>query len=289
MVLFLWGEKYPIGEMNHLIERVIERTKNPPDKIILLSDRPREGVYPGVEVKQIPEFFLHPEYLKSGCQTKLAMFENGMLDDRLPAIYLDLDTLVIGDISRCLDLLDKKERVAMIHSAGPPFGLWGRFVYWVTKGRSYARGNSSVMVFHPSENYYIAECFRELHSKHGPSGIKPMGQDERFISWIAQEHMCSVPTSMAVKFPTEFMLHHRWLTRLRTVMPGVKARRAGLIAVTMPGDYIKGQQLIKLQENDIVVDGKGRVLIWSESILGHVKKEIADYYTKLEEKLKGDK
>ncbi len=280
LVLVLWGTKYPIGEVNHLIRSVRGHASRPP-RVVMITDRPREGLEEGVIQRPFPDFFIQDEMKRSGCQAKLCMFEHGVIPDDLPSVFIDIDTVVFGDMSRFLSLQYDRKTVAIFQSAVLPFGAFARWIYRVTKGKKYARGNSSIIVFHPAECHHIAARYRELYARHGFNGIRPMVADERFISWSNQPNMRAIPSDMAVKMPTEFMLPWRWLILLRARLPWVRARWSRLIAVTLPGIEVKGEALLALPEGGEIIDRKGRRLIWSERALGPVKEKLSNYYKAL--------
>ena len=146
LVLVLWGTKYGIDEVNHLIRIVKSQSRTQP-RIVLITDRTRQGLDDSVIQRPFPEFFLKDEFKGPGCQAKLAMFEDGVLPDDLPAIYLDLDSVVMGDLQRFQALQYTPKTIAIFQSALLPFGAFGRFLHKQTKGRRYARGNSSMIVF----------------------------------------------------------------------------------------------------------------------------------------------
>lgn len=276
-VLIAWGDRYPVSEINRLVQQVRAQSRGL-QRVVLLSDRLRPGLEAGVEVRDIPEWYLSPDMRSSGCQAKLCMFEPGVVPADMPAIFLDLDTLVFGDLSRLLEVMEGPETIAILQSAILPFGALARWLYRVTDGRRYARGNSSIVVFHPAHSTYVAARFRELVAQHGPNGIKPLIADERFISWSAQAVMRAIPLRMVVKFPTEYMQPWSWLVHLRARMPWIRRRREGLIAVTFPGVKLKGEDLAALPEGAVVTDRKGRKLFWTDRALGSMRRKIIGVY-----------
>lgn len=277
LVVIAWGEKYPVAEINRLVRAVRAHASTPP-RVVLLSDRARAGLDEGVETRMIPEYWLQEPFRRGGCQAKLGMFEQGVLPDDLPALYLDLDTMVMADVRPILDALKTPQSLAILQSAVLPFGALARALYRLTRRRRYARGNSSVVAFHPAQCGYIAQEFKALEAEHGLSGFKPLRADERFISWVAQPHMQAVSRRHVVKFPTEYMLPWPALTRFLQALPWVAKRRAGLIAVTFPGVEVKFEELLALPEGARLSDKKGRVLEWSARALGPLQAKIRAYW-----------
>ncbi len=279
-VMVCWGDKYPIELINHLMQEIARHAVSPP-RFVLICDLPKPGLREGAITVEFPPFFLNPAFKKGGCQAKLAMFEKGVLPEDLPAIYIDLDTIVLGDISVALALMDSPQTVAMLPSAIIPFGPIGRSVLKLTNKKNYARGNSSMVVFHPAECHYVAETFRSFFAQHPDFGFRPMVADERFISWVAQPFMKKLPNTLIVKFPGEFMFPWRWWLYVKAQLPWVRKRRAHLAAITLNGLLIKPEMLVKMAEGEIVVDNKSRQLVWSPSTLGSYFKEIPQYYAYL--------
>ena len=276
-VLIAWGDRYPVEEINQLVDAVQTLSRGP-DRVVLLSDRPRPGLSSLVQLRPIPEWFLQPEFRAGGCQAKLCMFEAGVVPDDMMAVYLDLDTMVLGDLSRLITLMRSPQTLALLQSAILPFGAFARWIFRVTKGRRYARGNSSVVVYHPAHCAYIAQRFRDLYAQYGGMNFRPMIADERFMSWAAQPHARAVPTTVAVKFPTEYMQPWRWLVHLRAALPWIRKRRDGLIVVTFPGLRLKGEELAALPEGSVVVDRKGRKLFWSDRAMGRLRQKVIAHY-----------
>ena len=276
-VLVCWGEKYSTRLINNLVRSIAAHASTPP-RFVLISDRERPDLAEGVRLVRFPEYWLAAPLRRSGCQAKLVMFDRGIVPEDLPAIYVDLDTIVLGDLSRGLVLMDDRKTVAILQSAIVPFGPLGRLLYRLTDKKRYARGNSSFVIYHPAECHYIAERFRELYARHPDFEFRPMVADERFISWVAQPHMKRIPKSFAVKFPGEFMFYWGFWLYLRALLPWVRARRRSLVAVTLNGLMIKPERLLSLQEGEAIVDEKSRKLIWSEKTLGFMQAKIRAFY-----------
>ncbi len=277
--MILWGDKYDVALVNRLITAIAAHTQRQP-RFVLMSDRDRPGLDPRADLRPIPEFWLKPEFRGSGCQTKLAMFQAGVLQDDLPALYIDLDTIVTGDLARVLDKLPRPDGLMLLQSAILPLGAIGRFVWRLTKGRKYARGNSSLVAFHPKYHHSIATQFIDLWSKKQSLWFRPMIADERFMSWASQAVVAAIPNSLAVKLPTEFMSRLNLFSYIWALLPMVRARRAGVIAITLCGVDIKPQELLALPLGGRVTDAKGRTLIWSDFILGKTRQDIIAFYSK---------
>ena len=277
-VIVAWGNKYGAEDIARIVRSVRDHSSSEP-RIVLVTDRSRPSIPENVLTARIPKFFLNPNFRGSGCQTKLAMFDHGIVPEDLPAIYVDLDTMVLGDLGELVALLENPRTVAILQSSIVPIGRFGRAIWKLSSGRNYARGNSSIVVFDPAKCHYIARKFRELHARLSGTGFKPMIADDRFISWIAQDNLCAISNRFAVKFPTEFMLPWLWLTKLRASLPWVRFRRDNLKVITFPGKSTKPEQLVALGDGTIVNDYKNRKFIWSDSQLGKTKQRIIDYFS----------
>lgn len=270
LVMMIWGDKYGSTDINRLAAAA--RALSPSlRRVVLVTDRPHPGLLPGIELRDWPAGWLAPEMTRSGCQAKLAVFERGLIPADMPAVFSDLDTVFLRDPAPLTGLLSSPQTVALFQSALVPIGPLGRLVCRLSKGRKYARGNSSLVVFQPGECSYIAEKFQKLRQEHPDLGFRPMHADERFISWAAQPVLRRIPNHMAVKLPTEFMLPWLWASRARAALPWVRRRRAKLLAITLPGDAVKAERLAEAPEGSVIADHKGRQMIWSDAALGPVR------------------
>ena len=138
LVLVLWGTKYGVDEVNKLITNICEKAALKP-RVVLITDRARPGLLPNVITRDFPPFYLNPILQTGGCQAKLAMFAKGVLPVDLPAVYIDIDTLVLGDLSQFLNLMKTPQTLALFQSAIVPFGPVGRFL-WNTTNKKGMRG-----------------------------------------------------------------------------------------------------------------------------------------------------
>ncbi len=140
-VMLCYGEKFSSSDVNRIARAV--KTHSPGVKrFVLLTDRDRKDLDADIVARRLPEFFAKEEFMQGGCHAKLAMYETGVIPDDMTAIYVDLDTAILGDLSQALDILPSDDNVMMLHHIIIPFGIWGRLAYRLTNGRNYARGNS---------------------------------------------------------------------------------------------------------------------------------------------------
>jgi hypothetical protein len=269
-ILICCGDKYGVSIINGLIDSVLQHTAAAP-RFVLITDCERDGLHNAVQTVRFPDRWIKPHLKRAGCQAKLAMFERGLIPDEFPVVYIDLDTVVLGDMQQLLNQLDSPQTIAMLPSAIIPFGPLSRWIFRWTKGRYHARGNSSILVYHPAHSHFISERFVELSKTFPLNEFRPMVSDDRFISWVAQANVRTIPSTQVVKFPGEYMFYWSWVLYVKAVMPWVKNRRAQQLAVTLNGLMIKPEKLLDLQEGSVVVDGKKRKLVWSEKTLGPMK------------------
>ena len=54
----------------------------------------------------------------------------------------------------------------------------------------------------------------------------------------------------------------------------MRRRRAGLVAITLPGVEVKAAELLALPEGAIVTDRKGRRMEWSDRYLGPIRQRL---------------
>ena len=167
----------------------------------------------------------------------------------------------------------------MFQSALLPFSGLARMIYRLTKGKRYARGNSYFIFFHPKHCSRISDEFLKTYDAGKFLKFRPIIADERFISWVAQEHMIELPKHFAIKFPTEFMKHHWLLTYTKSCLPWVRKRRDKLTVVTLCDVGNKPENLMKLELGAHISDPKGRFLVWTDFVLGSMRQKLIAYYS----------
>jgi len=278
-VLICWGTKYGTTDINRLVN-IIADNNTRVARFVVLSDRTHENLDPRAETIELPEIFMKPEFTTAGaCHAKLSMFKEGILKTDMPAIYIDLDTAVLGPIEQAFKFRRSKKSIVMFQSALLPFSALARTLFRLTRGKRYARGNSSFVIFDPACWTKISDDFLNIYAAGNFRKFRPTISDERYISWVAQEHMIALPNHFAVKFATEFMLHHWLLTYAKSCLPWVRRRRDRLSVVTLCDVTVKPENLITLKSGAKISDPKGRVLIWNNFVLGKMRQKLIAYYS----------
>lgn len=101
-----WGTRFGPDYVNVLYRAVRDHLPLP-HRFVCLTNQP-EGIDPGVEVMPMPEFGVpEVEWTKRGCWPKVALFGEQVFADDEIVLYLDLDLLVVGDLSPFIDLIER--------------------------------------------------------------------------------------------------------------------------------------------------------------------------------------
>lgn len=283
LVLASWGQKYSDDYVNVLVRSALSWSAGC-ERVVLITDRIRSKVDPVVVQHQIPEFFSQPEFFRNGYVVKLSMFHRPFLPDNMPCIFLDLDTVVVGDLGRIADLVRDKNDYFML----PPgnlvgFGILRRAIWRISGGRWFATGNSSIVAFHSEAQPNLAEKFQALFES-GVRTPKVMTIDDVFISWAAQATLKKIPISLGVMFRREFLSRSRLVLELKRRLSSVMRRRRGIVAVTFNGAQYKPDALLRLADGEKIFDSKGRFGYWSVGYLGDVKAKILSFCALVGEK-----
>ena len=130
-VLICWGTKYGAADINRLVKRVADQNRSVA-RFVLVSDRLHEGLDPRVEHAELPDVYRKSEFMTGGCQAKLGIFKSGVLKPDMPAIYIDLDTVILGPIEQAFQFRKDDRSIVMFQSAFCLFRL-GADIYRLTK------------------------------------------------------------------------------------------------------------------------------------------------------------
>lgn len=273
LVLALWGERYGVAQVNRLARDA--RALGPGCRaVVLFTDRPREGLDPEILTRPFPPFFARPECFRGGFIAKLAVFSRAALPAGMRCVYLDLDSVITGDLGRIAALVEQPGDVALLPPAGPiGFGRLRRLVFRLTRKRRFAVGNSSIIAWSSAQAPDLAAQYRAVHAEVG-TGPEHMQIDDLFISWAAQDRLRGVPRRLGVSFRREFLSRFAPLLWARRVLPHVRKRRAGIVAVTFNGPGVKPGRLAGLPEGTRIRDGRGRSGIWSAADLGPLQARL---------------
>jgi hypothetical protein len=263
LVLALWGTRYGAAHVNTLSEAAFRHSPEL-DEIVLLTDRPREGLDPRVTQQPFPPPYNEPEFFGFGYRAKLAVFSAVSPSPGKACVFLDLDSIIVGDLGRIARLVTGSDDLFMLPPAGLRFSRLRRWLDRMRGNRTFPTGNSSVLAFHSAANPNLSRLYAQLHSKGQLTGGWSSQIDDLLISWFGRGHIRAVPTDAAVMLRREFLSRIPFWPALKTRLPGVRRRRAVLAAVTMNGVAVKPEMLASLPEGARLGDGRGRHGRWDE-------------------------
>lgn len=273
MVLTIWGDKYGTAHVNELAGSAM-RHSSKLVKVILLTDRIRLGIEPHISQTLFPDYFHRPDFFAGAYRAKLAMFSSTILPKNMRCVYVDLDTVVIGDLGKIADLVESPSDYFMMPPAGLGFGRFRKLVDWLKGGSSFPTGNSSLVAFHSAAQPNLSDTFQSMHAAGIDIGARYMQIDDLFISWFARKYLAAIPKSLAVTFRREYLSRSLLLLRIKTLLPWVRLRRASLVAITLNGNAYKPEILIALEDGAIMYDSKGRKGYWSDRFIGPARARI---------------
>jgi hypothetical protein len=272
LVLAIWGNKYCPAHVNELVRQA--RAKSPTlAEVVLFTDRIRDGIDADVRQTLFPDYFRRPDFFTGAYRAKLAVFSRELLPRGRTCLFVDLDTVVTGDLGQIAALIRGTEDCLMMPPAGIGFSILRRPVDWL-RGGHYPVGNSSLVAFHSDARRNIAGAFQGLHSSGIDIDKRHMIIDDVFISWFHQGRIGGIPKTLAVSFRREFMARAKVILWLRRAMPGRAKRRAALVAVTLNGLAVKPEQLATLTDGSVIRAENGRIGYWSDPFIGPVRQEI---------------
>lgn len=275
MIMALWGEKYGAAHVNELAQSALLHSPSL-QTVVLLTDHIRDGIDPRVTQKLFPAFFHRPAFF-SGCyRVKLAVFSAEVLPPQMACVFVDLDTIITGDLGKIAALVSTPNQYFMMPPGGIGFSTLRRWIDRAKRGRSFPTGNSSLLAFHSAASPNLAESFQRRFESGTDVDARYMVVDDVFISWFARDRLAGLPTSLAVMFRREFLGHSLLLLRLRAKLGAVQRRRAEIVAITLNGAEYKPENLLALEDGAVIHDRKGRTGLWSDALFGPARAKIIE-------------
>jgi hypothetical protein len=249
IVFVKWGTRYGADMINRPVRAILKHASCDV-RFVCVTDDDQANFDPEVVTKPFPTFTAPLSHLKGGCRLKLSMFAPGILQEGVPALFLDLDTLVRGDVARVRDHITNYGGIHLMRSH---YLQWWKVQKWVGPaiGNKYYHGNSSAVGFMPENYYWLFDQFNKTVVGDPNENLsKTLGVDDRFISCYCRETLRVFPTSLMVKFSGEYMSPFHAAESFRSRLPWVRARRQGQVAVTFAGNDLKPDKLVSLGQGD---------------------------------------
>ena len=245
LVLAIWGTKYGRAHVNALVEDAY-RLSPGLQTVILVTDRHRDGLDPRIRQVPFPAPFDGAAFFAAGYRAKLAVFSPQVVPVGLRCVFLDLDTMVIGDLGRIADLVQHPGDLFMLPPGGLGFGALRRLRDRLRRNRKFPVGNSSILAFHADAAPNLADTYaRRLAAADLPESPE-MIIDDVVISWFGRGHIRGVPTGCGVMFRREYLSRVPGWAALKPYLPWVQRRRSRIAAVTLNGVAVKPEHLASL-------------------------------------------
>lgn len=97
-----WGTLYSADYVN-VLYRAVQDKLSIPHRFVCFTDDPT-GITEGVECLPLPDPLLKDAFTRMGCWPKVTLFKPDLFGLEGRALFLDLDTVVLGDLDRFLKM-----------------------------------------------------------------------------------------------------------------------------------------------------------------------------------------
>ena len=270
LVLIIWGEKYTDDDCNRLIFSALRHAQHCKG-VCVLTDRMDRNIDSRAQLVPIPEDFARDDFKTGGLPIKISMFDLPAIPADDVCIYVDLDSVIIGNLDRLALLADKAD-IWTIDVFPFRFSRVRRALYRLSGGKRFAKGNSSAFVFRNAFEGNPTSQFRSLFTagKLEPRFLN----DDRFIGWSCQEKLRGFPTHLVANFRLEFLSPAMWMTRLYSAIR--KTLRKEMVIVTFAGPNTKLETILSQDGDTKIVDHHGRVGYWRDAHTGGVSSRVAN-------------
>lgn len=273
LVMVAWGQKYHDGYVDVLVSAAFEKSTSLTGAV-LFTDVIRAGIDPRVKQVEIPAELRRPEFFRGGYPVKLCLFDQRHLPADMPCVYIDLDTLILGDLQQLAKLVQEPEQVFMLPPSVIGFNPLSRLMFRLSGGARYRVGNSSILAFHSGSAANLALQFVAEYDSTPGDKPKHLQIDDVFISKTRQPYLKDVPAHLGAMFRREFLSRLPRPLYRRRAGAATLARRRSLIAVTLNDAPFKPEKIAGWRDGQVIMDPKGRRGIWSDRTIGPVRAEI---------------
>lgn len=147
-----WGRHFGpdyVNVLHHHVSRNVSRKH----RFICVTDD-GTGLHPAIEAVPLPDLDLSEKRSRLGRWQKLALFKSGLLQDVDVAIYMDLDTMVLGSLDGLVDHVAGNPGFHMLREWNP--AIWNVVPLQLRPDRG---GQSSILGWRPSEQHQIFDGF----------------------------------------------------------------------------------------------------------------------------------
>ncbi|MFN4158270.1 MAG: hypothetical protein ACK4GO_07695 [Gemmobacter sp.] len=102
IICIKWGTLYPAEYVNVLYRAVCRHLQGSFRFVCLTDDG--KGLLAGIDALPIPDIGLMPAQWRGGCWPKVGLFSDPLHDLAGTALFLDLDSVIVGDLGPIFDL-----------------------------------------------------------------------------------------------------------------------------------------------------------------------------------------
>lgn len=192
---FKWGHGYPCKYTNILF-RALSDTMESPYRFICMTDDPT-GLEEGIETQPFPDFAMAQADWKRGMWAKLAAFSPDVVAPGTPVIMMDVDVVVLRDLTPLFDHLRKHGGLHIIKEIPDTLPRLFPSVF----GKELL-SNSSVVGFIAGTQNHLFEMFRDKTYKD----VRKFRNDQNFIHFHAKDRQ-SWPIGWMLSFKKDLAFH----------------------------------------------------------------------------------
>lgn len=271
LILMIWGDRYSDADCNRLIRTAYSHSPTLKG-VVVLSDRLDRHLDPGAVQCPISKDFDHSDFKKNGLAVKISMFEIEVLPPDTLCVYVDLDSVIIGDLGK-LAALTRDAPLWTLPTPRARFNAVSRMRWRLSKGRRFGAGNSSVFAYRNAFAGNPTAKFRQKTPVFGQTASERVRRnDDRFIGWSCQDIIRPLPSNFAVRFRIEFLEVALWLNRIKALLR--RKKRQDLVVITFDGALTKPDVIAGLSDGELITDHHGRRARWTDFQMGGLRARI---------------